>query len=64
MKTKITFDEAVNWEYVNAHHQKERDGLVKPGHWCQRILEHARDNGYTGKIKASAACRIINSHLF
>jgi|GEM_PF-3537953 len=62
MKTKITFTSAVNWEYVAAHHNHERDGKVNPGPWCERIIEHARKNGYMGKITASGACRIINAH--
>jgi hypothetical protein len=60
MKNKITFSEAVNWEYVNAHHNLERDGKVEPGAWCRRIIEHAKDNGYKGKITERGACRIIN----
>jgi len=63
MKTKITFAESVNWEYVSAHHKRERDGKVKPGPWCKRIIEHARENGYKGKITAGGACRIINALL-
>lgn len=63
MKNKITFTEAVNWEWVNYHHQQERDGLVKPGPWCQRVIDHARSNEYAGKITERGACRIINSHL-
>ena len=62
MKTEITFAAAVNWEYVSAHHKRERDGKVKPGPWCHRIIEHARRNGYLGKITAGGACRIINAH--
>ena len=61
MKTK-TFRESINWEYVHAHH-KLADGKVAPGPWCKRIIEHARKNGYTGKITALGACRIINAHL-
>ena len=63
MKAKITFAEAVNWEYVAAHHKPERDGKVKPGPWCERIIEHARRNGYTGRITARGACRIINAKI-
>ena len=63
MKAKITFAEAVNWEYVAAHHKLERDGKVKPGLWCERIIEHARRNGYAGKITARGACRIINAKI-
>ena len=59
---KITFAAAVNWEYVAAHHNHERDGKVKPGPWCERIIEHAQSNGYAGKITPSGACRIINAH--
>ena len=63
MKNKITFSEAVNWEWVSAHHNLDRDGKVKPGPWCQRIIDHAEDNGYAGKITQHGACRIINSRL-
>lgn len=61
-KSKLTLQEAVNWEYVHAHHKIE-DGKVKPGPWCRRIIEHARANGYTGKITERGACRIINRNL-
>ena len=63
MKSSITFQKAVNWEYVAAHHNLERDGKVKPGPWCERIIAHARRNGYKGKITAAGACRIINANL-
>ena len=62
MKTNITFAAAVNWQYVAAHHKRERDGKVNPGPWCERIIEHARKNGYMGKITAIGACRIINAY--
>lgn len=60
---KITFQEAVNWDYVHAHHKKE-DGKVQPDSWCKRIIEHARKNGYTAKITERGACRIINRNLW
>jgi hypothetical protein len=63
MKNKITFAAAVNWEYVASHHNRERDGKVKTGPWCERIIDHARDNGYKGKISAAGACRIINANI-
>jgi len=59
---QIIFAAAVNWEYVATHHNRERDGLVKPGPWCNRIIQHARSNGYKGKITSAGACRIINAH--
>jgi hypothetical protein len=58
----LTFAAAVNWEYVSAHHSLERDGKVNPGPWCDRIIQHARSNGYKGKITNAGACRIINAH--
>lgn len=63
IKSKITFADAVNWEYVAAHHNRERDGNVKCGPWCERIIEHARRNGYKGTITAAGACRIINAKI-
>jgi hypothetical protein len=63
MKKKITFASAVNWEYVASHHNRGRDGKVKPGFWCDRMIEHARRNGYKGKITPAGACRIINAHI-
>ncbi len=63
MKSTISFQSAVNWEYVQAHHKLE-GGKVKPGSWCKRIIEHARKNGYTGKITERGACRIINANLY
>lgn len=53
----------INWEWVHAHHKRE-DGPVRPGHWCSRIIEHARQNGFAGKITPRGACRVINSHLY
>jgi len=60
--TKIAFSDAINWEWVSAHHDWERDGKVAPGPWCDRIIAHARRNGYKGKITCRGACRIINQH--
>jgi len=56
------FQDSVNWDFVNSHHSIE-DGKVKPGPWCKRIIDHARANGYTGKITERGACRIINANL-
>jgi hypothetical protein len=63
MKTKLTLQKAINWEFVHAHHKLEA-GNVQPGPWCQRIIEHARANGFTGKITERGACRIINRNLY
>jgi len=63
VKFQHPFKSAVNWEYVHAHHKAE-DGKVKPGIWCSRIIEHARKNGFTGKITDRGACRIINKNLY
>jgi hypothetical protein len=60
-KQKLTFENSVNWEYVHAH---QRAGKVNPGPWCERIIEHARKNGYMGKITEVGACRIINRNLY
>ena len=57
------FSAAVNWEYVASHHNRGRDGKVKPGPWCERIIAHARLKGYKGKITLAGACRIINAHI-
>ena len=59
---KLTLENSVNWEYVAAHHK--RAGNVEPGPWCQTIIEHARKNGYMGKITERGACRIINRNLY
>ena len=58
-----TFQEAVNWEYVHAHH-KASDGKVMPGAWCKRIIDHAKRNGHAGTITEYGACRIINRNLW
>lgn len=67
VKTKaITFAEAVNWEFVHAHH-KASDGKVSPAThstWIGRIIENARRNGFTGQITAAGAARIINANLY
>jgi hypothetical protein len=63
MKTETTFTDAINWEYVHAHHPLE-NGKVKPGAWCQRIITHARERGFTGRITEIGACRIINANLY
>lgn len=63
MKEKLNFTKSVNWEYVHAHHKLE-DGKVKPGPWCSRIIEHARKNGFAGRITERGACRIINAKLY
>ena len=60
---KLNFKDSVNWEYVHSHHKLE-DGKVKPGPWCNRIIEHARKNGFAGKITERGACRVINSNLY
>lgn len=57
---KITFARAVNWEWVAAHHDWVCAGKVTPGPWCERIIAHARRNGYRGSITPLGACRIIN----
>jgi hypothetical protein len=53
-----TFAEAVNWDYVRSN-----PGKVKPGPWCERIIEHARRNGYRGKITQRGASRVANREL-
>lgn len=63
MKTTQNFKESVNWEWVHAHHTGA-DGKVTPGHWCRRIITHARRNGFAGKITERGACRVINSMLW
>lgn len=56
-----SFTESVNWEWFHAHHVFERDGLVRPGPWVDRIIEHARTNGYRGAITPRGVCRIANA---
>ena len=62
----ITFSQAVNWEYVHAHH-KASDGKVSPAthpSWIGRIIEQARKGGFKGKITLEGAARIINANLY
>lgn len=63
IKPKLSFTESVNWEYVHAHHAKD-DGKVAPGLWSSKIIQHARKNGFAGKITERGACRIINANLY
>jgi len=62
-KKAETFAASINWEYVAAHHNLDRDGKIKPGPWCKRIIAHARRNGYNGTIAQAGACRVINANL-
>jgi hypothetical protein len=58
-----SFKASVNWEFVHAHHPSNH-GKVKPGPWVDKIITHARENGFKGKITADGAARIINSNLY
>lgn len=65
MKRKsITFTEAVNWEYVHAHH-KRADGKIKAGSpFLDRIIDSARRSGFKGRITRSGAAKIANANLY
>lgn len=63
MKRKVSFAEAVNWEWIHAHHRRE-DGRAEPGPWLDRIMEHARANGFRGRITIKGAIREINRNLY
>ena len=60
---KQSFIESINWEWVHAHHTGA-DGKIGPGPWCDKIIAHARRNGFAGKITPRGACRLINSMLW
>ena len=62
-KRDIGFAESINWEWLHAHHSRE-DGLVGPGAWLDRIIDHARRNGYRGRITERGALRVINRNLW
>ena len=62
-RTSPTFAESINFEWVHAYH-KESDGRVVAGPWLDRIIDHARSNGFKGKITPRGALRIINSRLY
>lgn len=57
------FRESINWEWVHAHHP-EFDGPVGPGPWLDRIIAHARQNGFAGEISPAAAADIVNRNLW
>ena len=58
-----TFKAAVNWEFVHAHHPAAQ-GKVNPGPWVDKIIAHARENGFKGKITPTGAARTINANLY
>lgn len=60
---KTSFSEAVNWEYIHAHHPAIA-GKIKTGLWLDRIIAHARANGFSGTITLRGAARIVNNHLY
>lgn len=60
MKSELTFEESINWEWFNHHNGTDE---VKDDLWLGRIMEHARRNGYTGAISKAAAIEILNAHI-
>lgn len=67
MKSKsIGFVQAVNWEYVHAHHPRTKGKVSPTTHpaWIGRIIEQARKNGWKGRITLAGAARIINANLY
>jgi hypothetical protein len=66
MKTKKspTFSESVNWEYVHAHQKGSTYKVKAESTFVDRIIEHARRNGFTGTITNVGAARVINANLY
>lgn len=60
--TRKTFSESVNWEFVNTH-QPIPVRVKDDARWINRIIGHARGNGFNGRITLLGAARVINRHL-
>lgn len=63
IQDRLTFSEAVNWEYVHSHHTAAMGKLTAESPFVALVIEHARRNGFKGKITNRGAARVINAHL-
>ena len=63
-KRQITFSQAVNWEYVHAHHTAGDGRIAVDSRFLDRIIESARSNGFAGKITRRGAATVANQNLY
>lgn len=60
----MKFEEAVNWEYVHAHHTRADGEISVDSPFLQRIIENARRHGFTGRITNQTAAKVVNRNLY